>query len=46
MIAGVECSVHFLLHSTATQLHIHGHIPFSHSIMYIQYLRINSYRKE
>ena len=33
MIAGLQCSVHFVLYSKVTQLHIHVHILFSHIIM-------------
>ena len=33
IIAGLQCSVNFLLYSKVTQLHIHVHILFSHIIM-------------
>ena len=30
IIAGLQCSVNFLLYSKVTQLHIQVYIPFSH----------------
>ena len=33
IIAGLQCSVNFLLYSKLTQSHIHICIPFSHTIM-------------
>ena len=33
VIAGLQCSVNFLLHSKVTQLHIHVYILFSPIIM-------------
>ena len=33
IMADLQCSVHFLLHSEVTQSHIHVHILFSHMIM-------------
>ena len=33
IIAGLQCSVNFLLYSKVTQLHIHAYILFSHIIM-------------
>ena len=33
IIAHLQCSVNFLLHSKVTQLHIHVYILFSHIIM-------------
>ena len=33
IIAGLQCSVHFLLYSIVTQLHIHVQILCSHIIM-------------
>ena len=33
IIAGLQCSVNFLLYSKVTQLHIHIYILFSHIIM-------------
>ena len=33
IIADLECSVNFLLHSEVTQSHIHVYILFSHIIM-------------
>ena len=33
IIAGLQCSVSFLLYSMVTQLHIHVYILFSHIIM-------------
>ena len=33
IIAGLQCSVNFLLYSKVTQSHIHVYIPFSHIIM-------------
>jgi len=32
-IAGLQCSVNFLLYSKVTQLHIHVYMVFSHIIM-------------
>ena len=32
VIAGLQCSVNFLLYSKVTQPHIHVYIPFSHII--------------
>ena len=33
IVAGIQCSVNFLLYSKVTQLHIHVYILFSHFIM-------------
>ena len=33
IVAGLQCSVKFLLYSKVTQSHIHIYIPFSHIIM-------------
>ena len=33
IMADLQCSVRFLLHSEVTQSHIHVHILFSHMIM-------------
>ena len=33
ILADLQCSVHFLLHSKVTQSHIHVYIVFSHIIM-------------
>ena len=33
VIAGLQCSVNFLLYSKVTQSHMHVYIPFSHIIM-------------
>ena len=33
ILAGLQCSVDFLLYSKVTQSHIHVYIPFSHIIL-------------
>ena len=33
IIAGLQCSVNFLLYNKVTQLHVHVYIIFSHIIM-------------
>ena len=33
IIAGLQCSINFLLYNMVTQLHIHVYIIFSHIIM-------------
>ena len=35
IIAGLQCSVNFLLYSKVTRSHIHIHILFSHIIMLV-----------
>lgn len=34
ILAGLQCSVNFLVHSKVTQSHIHVYIHFSHIIMF------------